>query len=123
MINKRAVLTIKISALAGLLLIFSACGKYLDSYDFYMNGQLDMSTAALTGKRVLVYTRKGPDVLVLESETAEKIKKTLVKHGYIPTEILSDTDYVMLFEYGMDTGKAISSTETGYELNHFSNRL
>ncbi len=114
---------LKVSAMAGVLFLFAACAGQLDSYDLYVQGQLDAKTLSITGKRILVYTKKGSEGLLLKSETKEKINKALANHGYIPAENLSNADYVMLFEYGMDTEKAVSSTETSYKLNPINNRL
>lgn len=111
------------AAFACVFLIFYACNRHVASYELYVNTALDESSSTIKGKRVLVYTKKETSNLILEIETVEKIKKALAAYGYIPADNLSNADYVLLFEYSIDAGKAISSTESGYTLNPFTNRF
>jgi ADP-heptose:LPS heptosyltransferase len=113
----------KTALFAGIILTLFACTRYIASYDLYIRGSLDKETPAITGKRVLVYTKRESRNLILEMETAAKIIKALTAHGYTPVENLQNADYVLLFEYGIDSGKAVSSTESGYELNTFTKRF
>ncbi|MBI4824919.1 MAG: hypothetical protein HY807_00650 [Nitrospirae bacterium] len=105
------------AAFVCIFLIFYACNRHLASYELYVTADLDESSLSLKGKRVLVYTKKETGNLILEVETAEKIKKALSAHGYISVDNLKDADYILLFEYSIDNGKAISSIESGYILN------
>lgn len=107
----------RVAVFACIFLIFYACNKHMASYELYVNADLDESSLSIKGKKVLVYTKKETSNLLLEIETAEKIKKALSAYGCIPADNLKDADYVMQFEYSIDNGKAISSVESGYALN------
>ncbi|MDO8283310.1 MAG: hypothetical protein Q7U10_11940 [Thermodesulfovibrionia bacterium] len=111
------------AAFTCIFLILYACNRHVASYELYVNADLDESSSTIKGKRVLVYTKKETGNLILEVETVEKIKKALAAYGYIPADNLSNADYVLLFEYSIDTGKAISSRESGYTPTPFTNRF
>jgi hypothetical protein len=89
----------------------------------YINGSMDKNTPVISRKRVLVYTKRESRNLILEIETAAKIIKSLSARGYTSVDNIQDADYVLMFEYGIDTGKAVSSTDSGYELNTFTKRF
>lgn len=110
---------------AGILATFTsfyACSSHMASYDLYVSGSLDKETSSINGKRILVYTKKETSNLILEMETAEKIKKALSVYGYTSVDNLSNADYVLLFEYSIDSGEAVSYTEDNYTLNPVTNR-
>ncbi|MBI4843005.1 MAG: hypothetical protein HY809_01595 [Nitrospirae bacterium] len=100
-----------------------ACAGHAAKYDIHLHADTADNLRLSEKKRVMVYTKKETRNLILEMETAEKINKALSAYGYKPVENISDADYVLLFEYGIDTGKTASTTDSGFALNAFTGRF
>lgn len=117
---------IKIFILVIALLVFYACASSL-FYNVRVNGYTGGKPFGLNGKRIFVYTNEQAENPLFEYEVANKIKKALVMKGHIPVDSLSDAECVLVFNYGIDTGRPVTYASTystsHYELNIFTGQF
>jgi len=109
-----------IFTLVTVLLVFYACGPLF--YDVRVNGYTG-GKPVVSGKQVFVYTNEQVGNPLLDDEVANKAKKALVMKGYIPVDSLSDAEYVLVFNYSIDTGKSITYSTSGYDLNIYTGQF
>ncbi len=103
-------------------LTFNACVTY---YKVTVNGFTGGKLSIPNEKKIFVYANKKAVNPFLEAEISEKMRIALKAKGYIPVEQLSDSDYVLLYDYGIDQGNTYSRTYSygGTRLNIFSGQL
>jgi len=91
------------------------------------NGYTRGETIPVSGKRIYVESSEKAVNPLLEEEVAKKIKRALTLKGYSPVENLSEADYRLVYEYGIDKGQIITQTtggsSPGTQLNIFSGQL
>lgn len=91
------------------------------------NGYTRGETIPVSGKRIYVESSEKSVNPLLEEEVAKKIKRALTLKGYSPVENLSEADYRLDYEYGIDKGQVITKTtggsSPGTQLNIFSGQL
>ena len=96
-----------------MLMLLNACASF---YDVSVIGFSKEEQIVLDNQRIFVYTNDNViDELVSDFE--KKIKKAIIKEGYITVENKSSAEFLLFFDYRVDTVGFITPSKNDYDLN------
>lgn len=95
-----------------MLMVLNACGAF---YNVNVKGYAKEKQILLDNKRIFVYTNDDA-ADELSSDFEKKIKKAIIKEGYVSVENKSLAEFLLFFDYRVDSVAFITPSKNDYDL-------